>query len=318
MPERPPHLVATVVQPGNHPFELAVACEVFGLERPELGVRWYDFVVCGERRRVDLGPFTIEAPAGLEVLDAADTIIIPAQIPDLGTSPALVGALQAAYERGARLVSFCSGAFALAEAGVLDGKRATTHWMYAARLAAEYPAVDVVPDVLYVDDGQVLTSAGTAGGIDLSLYMVRCDYGSAIANKVARRMVMPPHRDGGQAQFVDQPVPDSDDANALGPTLDWIVDNLAEPITVEVMAAHALMSCRTFMRRFRAATGTTPLRWLLQQRVAHARDLLETTDLPVDRIASSCGFGTAANLRVHFLRTVGTSPSAYRRTFAAA
>jgi AraC family transcriptional activator FtrA len=317
-PRISPHRVVAVVQPGNHPFELAVACEVFGLERPELGVPWYEFVVCAEEPRVDLGAFVVETRHRLDAIATADTVIIPAQLPDLPPSRALVAALRAAHDRGARLVSFCSGAFALAEAGVLDGRPATTHWMYAARLATQFPAIEVIPDVLYVEAGSVLTSAGTAGAIDLSLHIVRGDYGSAIANAVARRMVVPPHRDGGQAQFVDQPVPDTGDANTLGPTLDWIVKNLSEPLTVEHMAAHAMMSCRTFMRRFRAATGTTPLRWLLHQRVAHARHLLETTDVPIDRVAQACGFGTAANLRVHFLRTVGTPPTSYRRTFARA
>jgi transcriptional regulator GlxA family with amidase domain len=214
------------------------------------------------------------------------------------------------------MVSYCSGAFALAAAGILDGRPATTHWMYAADLARRYPAVHVVPDVLYVDDGQVLTSAGTAAGIDLSLHIVRLDHGSDVANLVARRMVVPPHRDGGQAQYVDVPVAPVEDTVVLGPTLDWIVDHLAEPLTVEAMAAHAMVSPRTFARRFRAVTGTTPLQWLLLQRVAHARRLLETTGLPVERIADASGLGSAANLRTHFQRVVGTSPTTYRRTFA--
>jgi transcriptional regulator GlxA family with amidase domain len=216
------------------------------------------------------------------------------------------------------MVSYCSGAFALAAAGILDGRHATTHWMYADKLARRYPSVRVVPDVLYVDDGQVMTSAGTAAGIDLSLHIVRRDYGSDVANKVARRMVVPPHRDGGQAQFVDLPVPPVDDTVLLGPTLDWIVDHLAEPLTVDAMAAHAMVSPRTFARRFRAVTGTTPLQWLLHQRVAHARRLLETSDLPIERIADASGLGSAANLRAHFQRVVGTTPTSYRRTFATA
>jgi transcriptional regulator GlxA family with amidase domain len=313
-----PHTVAVAVQPGNHPFEPAVACEVFGLERAELGVEWYRFLVCTEAGRVDLGCFTLESPHGLDELAAADTVIVPACQPDLGPSPALVDALQTAAARGARLLSYCSGAFALAAAGARDGHRATTHWMYASRLAAAYPAITVLPDVLYVDDGQVLTSAGTSAAIDLSLHIVRNDYGSEVANGVARRMVVPPHRDGGQSQFVAQPVPATPDTNALGPTLDWMVDHLDEPLTIEQMAAFALMSTRTFMRRFRATTGMTPQRWLALQRIAHARRLLESTDASIDLIAQAAGFGSAANLRLHFQRTVGTAPTSYRRTFRTA
>jgi AraC family transcriptional activator FtrA len=313
----PPHTVAAVVVPGSHPFELAVACEVFGMDRPELGVPWYRFIVCAVRPRVDVGAYVLEAPHGLDVLNTADTIVVPACDPDLGAPPELTAALRAAYERGARLVSFCSGAFALAAAGALDGRRVTTHWLHAARLAAEYPDIVVEPDVLYIDSGQVLTSAGTSAGIDLSLYIVRQDYGAEVANAVARRMVVPPHRDGGQAQFLDQPVPEGSDPASLGRTLDWIVDNLDRPLTIEDMAAHALMSTRTFMRRFRAATGTTPLRWLSQQRIAHARRVLESSDVSVDRVAQVSGFGSAANFRVHFARAVGIAPTSYRRAFRA-
>ena len=307
--------VAVVILPGNHPFEPSVACEVFGLDRSELGVEWYRFVVCAESGRVDLGCFTLETEHGLDELATADTVIVPACPPDLGPSPALLEALRAAHARGARMVSFCSGAFALAAAGVLDGRRATTHWMYAPLLAARHPEIRILPDVLYVDDGSVLTSAGTAAAIDLSLHIVRTDFGSGVANAVARRMVVPAHRDGGQAQFLDLPVPDASEASVLGPTLDWMVDHLDEPLTVEQMAAHALMSTRTFMRRFRAGTGMTPQRWLSQQRITHARRLLESTDVPVERVAQATGFGTAANMRIHFQRTVGTAPTTYRRAF---
>ncbi|MGQ0824531.1 MAG: helix-turn-helix domain-containing protein [Actinomycetota bacterium] len=308
------HAVVAVALPGDHAFELGIACEVFGLDRPELGVSWYEFRVCAPEGRVDMGGFWLDTPHRLDVLADADTIIVPVAATEAELPAPLVEALAAAHARGARLVSYCSGAFALAAAGALDGRPATTHWMYARRLAERYPAVRVLPDVLYVDDGQVLTSAGTSAGIDLSLHIVRNDYGSAVANAVARRMVVPPHRDGGQAQFVDQPLP-ADAGATLGPTLEWIVHNMAEPLTVEHMAAHALMSTRTFMRRFRAVAGTTPLRFLLQQRVGHARRLLETTAEPVERIAQECGFGTAANLRLHFQRAVATTPTRYRRSF---
>ena len=209
----------------------------------------------------------------------------------------------------------CSGAFVLAAAGLLDGRRATTHWMFADDLAERYPEVKVDPDVLYVDEGDVLTSAGTAAGIDLCLHVVRMDFGAEIANAVARRMVVPPHRDGGQAQFVDEPVPDGLGADLFGDTLTYMQEHLDEALPVDDLAARAAMSPRTFARRFRAATGTTPHKWLVRQRVLLAQRLLETTDLPVDRVAERCGFGSAAGLRDHFTRQVRTSPLAYRRTF---
>jgi transcriptional regulator GlxA family with amidase domain len=228
----------------------------------------------------------------------------------------VVEALRAAHERGARLLSVCSGAFLLAEAGLLDGRRATTHWMYTDLLASRYPAIDVDPDVLYVDGGDgIYTSAGTAAGIDLCLHIVRLDHGAEVANAVARRMVVPAHRDGGQSQFVAAPVPaDAGDDN-LAPILDWAVAHLDEPLTVEDLARRALMSPRTFARRFRAATGTTPLQWLLRQRISHAQQLLEVTELPVELVATQCGFGSATALRIHFRRLTGTTPVLYRRTF---
>jgi AraC family transcriptional activator FtrA len=313
-----PHEVVAVALPGAHAFEIAVAHEVFGLRRPELGVEWYGFRLCAiDDAPVDVGGFTLQTPHRLDALGEADTVVVPACPPDLDPPPALRAALRGAYARGARMVAYCSGAFALAAAGILDGRPATTHWMYTSSLARRYPSVRVLPDVLYVDDGQVLTSAGTSAAIDVSLHVVRCDYGTEVTNAVARRMVVPPQRDGGQAQFVDQPVPAREEGFVLGPTLDWIVDHLDEPLTVEQMAAHALTSTRTFMRRFRAATGTTPLQWLLRQRIRHARRLLETTDEPIERVAQWCGLGTAANLRVHFQRAVATTPTAYRRAFRA-
>jgi transcriptional regulator GlxA family with amidase domain len=211
----------------------------------------------------------------------------------------------------------CSGAFVLAAAGLLDGRRATTHWMYTDDLAAMYPEVKVDPDVLYVDEGDVLTSAGTAAGIDLCLHVVRQDFGAEIANAVARRMVVPPHRDGGQAQFVDEPVPDGPGIDLFGDTLAFMQEHLDEPLSVDDLAARAAMSPRTFARRFRASTGTTPHKWLVRQRVLLAQRLLETTDLPIDRVAERCGFGSAAGLREHFSRQVRTSPLSYRRTFRA-
>jgi transcriptional regulator GlxA family with amidase domain len=229
--------------------------------------------------------------------------------------PDVVAELQRAHRRGARLASFCSGAFILAAAGLLDGTRATTHWMHARDLAREYPDVDVDPGVLYVGDGQVWTSAGTAAAIDLCLHFVRSDHGAEIANVVARRMVVPAHRDGGQAQYVQAPVPECDGDGELAGTLDWAVTHLDRDLSVEDLARRANMSPRTFARRFKAATGTTPLQWLLTQRVVLAQRLLEGTDLPVEIVAGQCGFGSSATLRQHFTRVVGTAPLAYRRAF---
>jgi AraC family transcriptional regulator, transcriptional activator FtrA len=315
------HLVVASIDPGTHPFELAVACEVFGLVRPELGVEWYDFVVAGvktEPESVTLAGGLVATPAAaIDAFDRADTIIIPnAPTSGPGCSPEFADVLRRAHARGARLVSYCSGAFALAEAGLLDGRGATTHWRYAELLADRRPAIDLRPDVLYVDDGDILTSAGTAAAIDVSLHIVRLDHGAEVANMIARRMVVPPHRDGGQAQFISQPVAaTSATGGGLASALDWIIANLDQPLTIETMATEAMMSPRTFARRFLSEVGETPLQWLIRQRVHRAQELLESTDLGLERIASECGFGSAASLRVHFQRVASTSPSAYRRTF---
>jgi transcriptional regulator GlxA family with amidase domain len=305
---------------GASPFEFAVVCEVFGLERPEIVDPWpYELVLCSEGGRpvtTSLG-FTLDGLEPLAAARNADTVVVPASGADAVRPPTheMIDALQHAHGRGARMLSVCSGAFALAHAGLLDGRRATTHWMFTTRLAHAFPAVKVDPDVLYVDDGQILTSAGTAAGIDLCLHVVRMDHGAEVANAVARRMVVPPHRDGGQAQFVREPLVTECESDQLAATLDWAVEHLDEPLTVELLARRALMSPRTFARRFRAATGTTPLQWLLRQRILHAQRLLEATDLPVEVIADRCGFGSATVLRTHFRRFVDTSPLGYRRTF---
>ncbi|MPY95645.1 MAG: helix-turn-helix domain-containing protein [Acidimicrobiia bacterium] len=312
------HRVATLVLPRVNPFELAISCEVFGLERPELGVEWYEHVVCTSEGAPVLtnGGFTLQSDHGLEAVEEADTIVVPAT-PSLDTalSPKVLEALARADERGARLMSFCSGAFALAQAGVLSGRAATTHWVYAGELARRFPDVDVRPDVLYVDAGNVLTSAGTAAGIDLALYVVRRDHGADVANAVARRMVVPPHRDGGQAQFVTQPVPVTTEYGHLGATLDWMIAHLHEPLTIEAMANYAMLSPRTFARRFRDVTGATPHDWLIARRVQHAQRLLEASALSIDLVAQVSGLGSAANLRLHFRRLLGTSPTSYRRAF---
>lgn len=314
------HVVAGVAGRQVAGFELGVATEVFGLDRSELVDPWYEFrlvAITDEPIVVTDGGFTISTPWRLADLADADTIVIPAWAA-LGDPalPALLDALRAAHARGARLVSVCSGAFLLAETGLLDGRRATTHWRYADQLAKRYPEIDVDPDVLYVDGGDgIYTSAGTAAGIDLSLHIVRLDHGAEIANAVARRMVVAAHRDGGQSQFVAVPVPAEPDDDTLAAVLDWALEHLDEPLSVEDLARRALMSPRTFARRFRAATGTTPLQWLLRQRIALAQRLLETTELSVELIAGRCGFGSATPLRVHFRRVTGTTPLTYRRTF---
>ncbi len=309
------HRVVTVLAPGASPFEFSVAMEVFGRERPELGGTLYDHRLAATTQPVETwGGGQLDTGHGLEELEHADTVVVPAGLTDDIPEEVLAG-VRDAYERGARTVSYCSGAFTLAAAGILDGRRATTHWLHVDELRRRFPKVRVDPDVLYVDDGQVLTSAGTAAAIDLSLHIVRGDHGAQIANLIARRMLVPPHRDGGQTQFAVSPVPTAHDDDPLGSLLTWMIDHLDEPLTVDRLAGLATMSPRTFARRFRQATGTTPLRWLHHQRVVRAQELLEVTHLTIDAIAGRVGFGNAANLREHFHRTVGTTPSAYRQRF---
>ena len=312
------HRVAVVARENLSPFELSIASEVFGTVRPEWGVQWYDFMVCAVAEspvKTDAG-FSISTPYTLEDLDSADTVIMPSWDPvDEPLPETLRLKLRQAYDRGARMMSFCTGAFGLAGAGILDGHRATTHWMWSRQLQEMYPEIDVDPGVLYVDDGQVLTSAGTAAGIDLALYVVRKDYGAEVANKLARRMVVPPHRDGGQAQYVSEPLPPEGDPEPFSQTLQWMVEHLDEDLPVGKMAARAFMSPRTFARRFREVTGTTPHQWLMRQRVLLAQRLLETTDDPVEIVAERAGFASAAMLRIQFQRIVKTSPLAYRRCF---
>jgi transcriptional regulator GlxA family with amidase domain len=310
------HDVVTVLAPGANPFEFAVACEVFGLRRPELGVEWYDHRLAAASRPIEVnGGWTLDTPYGLEALEDAHTIVVPACPIERAPPAPMIDALRAAYERGARMLSFCSGVLALAAAGILDGRPAAAHWMHADELGRRHPTVRVDADVLYVDDGQVLTSAGTSAGIDLALHVVRLDYGADIANQVARRMVVPPHRDGGQAQFAVSPVPRAVGDDPLNPVMEWMLEHLDEQVTVADLARLAAMSPRTFARRFRELAGTTPLKWLHHQRVARAQELLEVTDLPIDAIAARVGFGTAANLREHFRRVTSTTPASYRQTF---
>ncbi|HSK27608.1 MAG TPA: helix-turn-helix domain-containing protein [Jiangellales bacterium] len=313
------HRVAAVAGQGVLTFDLAVPCEVFGLDRSDIVSPWYDFITVAVDEpplRASTGGFVLDTPYRLPDLESADTVVVPGwSDPDLLPSDDLCGALRSAYDRGARMMSICIGAFVLAAAGLLDGRRATTHWMYAARLAARYPAVRVEPEPLYIDDGQVLTSAGTAAGLDLCLHVVRLDHGARVANAVARRIVIPPYREGGQAQYIDEPLALSSEGRALARTEEWALEHLDRPLTLGQLASQASMSERTFTRRFRAATGTSPQEWLLAQRIRLAQLMLETTDETVERIATRCGFGTAATLRHHFAHRVGTSPLAYRRTF---
>jgi transcriptional regulator GlxA family with amidase domain len=311
------HRVAVLALPSVVPFDLAVPTQVFGYPLTDLGRKRYSVVVCGPTRGVlrTRRGFSVAVPHGLGVLRRAETIIVPG-IDDLDLEiPASVcRALVAAHERGTRIVSICTGAFVLAAAGLLDGRRATTHWLDAPVLAARHPAVRVDPSVLYIDEGSILTSAGIAAGLDLCLHIVRKDHGTAVANAVARRLVIAPHRSGGQAQFVTDPIPAAR-GSALERTRSWMLERLGEPLTVPMMAAHARMSLRTFARRFAAETGTSPLQWLLRQRVLAAQQLLEETAQPVERIAATCGFGSAVSMRVHFHHALETSPLAYRRAF---
>ncbi|MGW0931162.1 helix-turn-helix domain-containing protein [Streptomyces sp. NPDC002644] len=308
------HTVAIAVTDGMLNFELALAVEVFGSQPAAVPGPWYELVVCGPRP-VGSGRFLLEPDRGLEGLADADTVIVPGWADLDEPLPAeLVAAVRSAHDAGARVVSLCTGAFVLAAAGLLDGLRATTHWAHTDELKTRHPQVEVDPDVLYVDNGSVLTSAGKAAAMDLCLHVVRLDRGSAVVNAVARRLVVPPHRDGGQAQFVATPVPTPDN-HPLADLLPWAVERIDQPLTVEDLARKAGMSSRHLTRLFRAVTGTTPLRWLLTQRIRHAQELLETTDDGIDSIATATGVGTATTLRRHFHRTVGVPPDTYRRTF---
>ncbi|WP_175744850.1 transcriptional regulator FtrA [Burkholderia ambifaria] len=310
------HLVVALAYDRLCTFEFGCVVELFALERPELGVDWYRFAVCasepGPVRAA--GGITVAAPYRLATLDRADTIVIPGwRDPDERPPEPLLKKLRAAHRRGARLCSICSGVFVLAAAGVLDGLTVTTHWRYAERLQARYPALRVNPDALYVDEGQIVTSAGSAAGLDMLLHLVRRDHGGAIANRVAQRLVLPPHRDGGQAQFVPRPVAPGG-GDRLAKLIDWMRAHAAEPHTLASLAAQAAMSTRTLQRQFADATGMSPLTWLIRERVNLAKDMLETHPaLSLAQIAARSGFGSEESLRRHFRRVAATSPAAYRR-----
>jgi AraC family transcriptional regulator, transcriptional activator FtrA len=300
------HSVALAVTDGTPLFELAAACEVFGTDR-ELTDSWYDFAVCGPDGARIGGWLRAGLRHGLDALADAGTVIVPscrdvAEPP----APALVDAVRAAHRNGARVASLCTGAFVLAAAGLLDGRRATTHWAHADALRDRYPAVRVDPGVLYIDEGDVLTSAGKAAGMDLCLHLVRTDHGTAVANALARTLVVPPHRPGGQAQFIPAGL------------MTWALDRLDQPLTVRDLAREAGMSPRNLARHFHAVAGTGPLRWLLTQRVRRAQELLELSDLSIEQIAARTGMGTATTLRRHFSQQLGVPPETYRRTFRAA
>jgi transcriptional regulator GlxA family with amidase domain len=307
--------VAILALPGVQPFELGVAWEGFGLDRSDDGVPRYESAIVSEDSVVPTSAgFSMTVDHRLDRADDADLVVVPACGTDMDVTPAVRQLLRGAVARGARVMSVCSGAFVLGRAGLLDGRRCTTHWRYAERLAAEFPTARVDPGVLYVCDGPVLTSAGSASGLDLCLHLIRTDHGEEIARRVARRMVMPPHRDGGQAQYVETPIRFRP-AETLAPLLDELASALDEEYTIDELAARCSMSTRTFARRFRAETGTTPYLWLTHQRVLLARRMLEEGDDPVDTVAMRCGFGSGAMLRHHFGRIVGVSPAAYRRMF---
>ncbi len=318
MSSKPAHRIAALCLERLVAFDLSTAAEVFDLAwrggRPA-----YEFTACAPKAGTvsTTTGFTIGDLAGLEAIERAETVIVPGYR-DLFTPPpqAALDALRAAHDRGARMVSICTGAFGLAFAGVLDGHRATTHWFSAETLAEMFPLIDVDPDALYVDEGSVLTSAGLSAGIDLCLHIVRSDHGERVGSRVARAMVAAPHRAGGQAQFIERALPPANGGGSLEEVRAWTLDHLAEPLDVRTLAARAAVSPRTFARRFVAETGTTPLKWLHAQRVLEARRLLEHTDLSVEQVASRAGFGSAPSLREHFRRATATTPTGYRRTFA--
>lgn len=309
--------VAAVIIDGVAPFEFGVVCEVFGIDRTDDGVPFVDFRVCGEQAgrpvRSSVGvQFT--PPHSLDALAGVDLVAVTACTIRENYPPAVLEALRSALAEGATVLSVCSGAYVLGAAGLLDGRRCTTHWRYSADFARRFPAAHLNPEVLFVDDGNVITSAGTAAGIDACLHLVRRELGSGPANAIARRMVVPPQRDGGQQQFIDLPIPECK-SDSLQPVLAMMMDSLAAEHTVPSLARYAQMSERTFARRFAAETGTTPHRWLTAQRVLRARRMLEDTDVSIDQIAEECGFGSAALLRHHFHRIVGVAPHDYRKAF---
>lgn len=313
-PMKHPHRVVALIYEHLCLFEFGIVSEIFGLPRPELDVPWYDFQVCSVAANevTALGGIKVQASKTLRLLDRADTIVLPGWTQG-EPSPLLIKKLINAYERGARLISICSGAFLLGRAGLLDGRRATTHWHNVDRLQAEFPKATVIPDVLYVEDGPILTSAGSAAGIDLGLHIIRSDYGSEVANSVARRLVLPAHRSGGQSQYIAKPV--TLERTSLSPLLDWVLANLDQPHSVTTLADRAKCSERSLLRRFKDSTGMSPMQWVTEQRIARAKELLETSQHSMNEIVGLTGFNTPETFRHHFRSNVGVAPSNYRRSF---
>ncbi len=310
------HTIACIAVPQMAPFEFGVICEVFGIDRRDHGGPTFDFHVVA----ADPGPistklgFDVVVHENLDIAYSADLVAVPASLIDAPVDPRIIEVIRDAADRGAWVLSVCSGAFTLGRAGVLDGRRATTHWMYTDRLAAEFPDTVVDPDVLFVQDDKIVTGAGTAAGIDAALHIVRTELGASAANIVARRMVVPPQRDGGQSQFIQTPVPECQ-SDSFAKVTEWMVEHLDQELTVDLLARKALMSPRTFARRFRAETGTTPNAWLNRQRLLRAQQMLEETSLTLEEIARETGFGAAAVMRHHFLKVLQTTPTQYRRLF---
>jgi AraC family transcriptional activator FtrA len=314
------HLVVALAYEGLCTFEFGCAVEVFSLERPELGVDWYRFAACAPSRGTvrAAGGISVQVPHGLAMLARADTIIIPGwQGVDVAPPPALLRRLVAAHARGARIATICSGVFVLAATGLLDGKAATTHWRYADTLQQRHPAIDVRPNSIYVDEGALLTSAGSAAGLDMMLHLVRRDHGPRVANQVAQRLVVPPHRLGDQAQFVARPVP-QDEAARLARLMDWVRAHPTHDWTLASLAERGAMSVRTLQRQFQQSLGMSPVDWLVRERVELARQLLETSTRPLAHVSSLAGFGSEESFRRHFRLATGVSPMAYRRQFGAA
>jgi transcriptional regulator GlxA family with amidase domain len=313
-----PDTIAVIAFDGISPFHLSVPSLVFGEDRTSLGVPRYKMMVCaeGKKKIPTTGGFVIEAPYALSDLREAGTVIVPSwRNPEERPSPRLLDAIRSAHEGGAKIVGLCLGAFVLAEAGILDGRRATTHWNWAGLFSRRYPQVALNADVLYIDEGDVMTSAGTAAGIDCCLHLLRTRLGAEITNRVARRLVVAPHRPGGQAQYIEQPLATDSGADRLSSALIWATAHLQDDLNVDLLAQKALMSRRTFTRRFRQSTGATVVKWLTHQRVAAAQRLLETTDLPIGQVAASAGFGSALLMRQYFGKMLRVSPTAYREEF---
>jgi len=314
----PGRSVAVLAYNGMSLFETGIVTEVFGVRWPGVPDPWYELVICAENPGVvsTVGGGTLQTPHGLDALVAADTVLIPSVSDvDAQISPELTEALQRAHERGARIASICSGAFALAAAGLLDGRRATTHWIYADRLRERFPAVEVDPRPLFIDDGDILTSAGSASGLDLCLHLVRQDLGPAVANQLARRLVAQPFRDGGQAQYIETPVRAEDPDDPIARSMAWALEHIDEPISLEALARFLHLAPRTYLRYFTRTTGMSPIKWLIAQRVQASLPLLEATSTPIEEVATAVGFQTAVTYRHHFSCQMKIAPSAYRRSF---